>query len=114
MIPRTTVASSCFAMSIMVALLLPSARAGRDVRITYEDNGSVETRNFDLLVVACDPAALADVFDGRTEVEERVEAALERYTLGTSLWDVRRMDGEGSLYSMRISPDQLSASDGKG
>ena len=116
-ITRTTTAvaaaSSCLVVA-MLAILLPAAHAGRDVRITYEENGAIETRNFDLLVVACNPKYLVDVFDGRTDVEERVEAAIETYTLGTSLWDVRRMEGEGNTYSMRISPEQLSASDGQG
>lgn len=114
-ITRTTTAAaaSCLVVA-MVAILLPAAHAGRDVRITYEDNGSIETRNFDLLVVACNPKHLADVFDGRTDVEERVEAAIETYTLGTSLWDVRREEGQGNTYSMRISPDQMSAGDGQG
>lgn len=106
-------AASCLAAT-MLASLLPAARAGRDVSITYEENGTIETRNFDLLVVACNPTALANVFDGRTDLEERVEAAIQTYTMGTSLWDVRRMRGEGNTYSVRISPDQLSASDGQG
>lgn len=98
-----------------MATLLPAmVRAGRDVRITYEENGTIETKNFDLLVVACNPTYLAGVFEGRTDVEERVGAAIETYTLGTSLWDVRRMRGEGNTYSVRVSPDQLSASDGQG
>lgn len=71
---------------IAATCIAGGARAGRDVRITYnsEEDGTAATRNFDLLVVACDPMFVADVFDGRTPLEGRVESALERYVPGTS------------------------------
>ena len=114
---RKTLASAFVAVTMAASGMLPAARAtnDRDVRITYaEENGTVKTSSFDLLVVACDPAALSGILDGKTALEERVETALERYTLGTSLWDVRRKEGEGNRYTIRMSPDQLSASDGDG
>ena len=103
-------------VAAVAALMLPAAAgADRDIRITYSDeDGTVKTNTFDLLVVACDPSALSHVFDGRTPLEERVETALERYTLGTSLWDVVRKKGEGNKYTIRMSPDNLSAGDGHG
>lgn len=108
--------ASAFVAAAIVATLLPAAaRAGRDVRITYsEENGTVKTDDFNLLIVACDPGALAGVFDGKVALEERVETALERFTLGTSLWDVQRKEGEGNTYTIRMSPDHLSAGDGHG
>ena len=108
--------SAFLAVATVATLMLPAAAgAGKDIRITYSDeDGTVKTNTFDLLVVACDPSALSDVFDGRTPLEERVETALERFTLGTSLWDVVRKKGEGNKYTIRMSPDNLSAGDGHG
>ena len=108
--------SAFLAVATVATLMLPAAAgAGRDIRITYSDeDGTVKTNTFDLLVVACDPSALSDVFDGRTPLEERVETALERFTLGTSLWDVVRKKDEGNKYTIRMSPDNLSAGDGHG
>lgn len=114
MLSRNTT-SAFVAVAIVAALLPAAAHADRDVRITYsEGDGTVKTDDFDLLVVACDPGALAGVWDGKTALEERVETALERYTLGTSLWDVQRREGEGNTYTIRMSPDHLSAGDGHG
>lgn len=114
---KKTISVFSLTISIVAAALLPAttALAGRDVRITYaEQNGTVKTSDFDLLVVACDPGALTHVFDGKTALEETVEAKLERYTLGTSLWDVQRKEGGGNEYTIRMSPDHLSAGDGHG
>lgn len=116
MIASRTSVSAFLAVAITAVLLPTAARAGgRDVRITYaEEDGTVKTNDFDLLVVACDPGALSNVLHGKAALEERVETALERYTLGTSLWDVRRKEGEGNTYTIRMSPDHLSAGDGHG
>ena len=114
---RTTLASAFIAVTMVAAGMPPAARVtnDRDVRITYaEEDGTVNTSSFDLLVVACDPAALSGILDAKTALEERVESALERYTLGTSLWEVWRKEGEGNRYTIRMSPDQLSAGDGDG
>eukprot|EP00904_Undaria_pinnatifida_P000484 jgi/Undpi1/10436/HiC_scaffold_29.g12886.m1 len=112
---RKTLASAFIAVTMVAAGMPPAARVtnDRDVRITYaEEDGTVNTSSFDLLVVACDPAALSGILDAKTALEERVESALETYTLGTSLWEVWRKEGEGNRYTIRMSPDQLSAGDG--
>ena len=65
---------------LALAATLGLACAGRDIRITYnsDEDGTAVTRNFDLLVVACDPTSIADAFDGRTELEERAASSLQR------------------------------------
>lgn len=108
-----TLKSVLAAFTLITSFL--GASAGRDVRITYsEEDGIEQTKDFDLLVVACDPSSLSGVFDGRTDLEERVEKALRRFTLATSLWDVRRGPGDENTYTERVSPDRLSAADGGG
>ena len=81
MVRKTLASAASIAVTMAAAETTPAARVtnDRDVRITYaEEDGTVNTSSFDLLVVACDPAALLDIFDGKTFLEERVETALER------------------------------------
>lgn len=89
--------------------------AARDVRITYfpEEDGVATTQDFDLLVIACDPSSVSDILDGRTDLEVKVEAALQRYSMGTSLWEAER-DELDSSFSVRFLPEKLNAADGQG
>lgn len=124
MAPKKTKNMACALLAVTGLLVFISGGAtgstidnntARDVRITYlsEEDGVTTTQDFDLLVIACDPSSVSEVLDGRTDLEVEVEAALQRYSMGTSLWEAERNELDSS-FSVRFLPEKLNAADGQG